>query len=233
MAKKKIAVLTGAGISAESGIKTFRDADGLWENHDVMEVASIEGWNKNPALVMEFYNARRKQLGEVEPNAGHTALIDLEEHFEVTIVTQNVDNLHERAGSKNIIHLHGELSKVRSLADPRIIYDVGDRPIQLGDTCEKGGQLRPHIVWFGEMVPMMEPATRVVLEADILMVIGTSLNVYPAAGLLDYISSDTPLYVVDPNIPPIGRHFDVLRTFEEKAGIGVPMAVQEIIEKYA
>src|SRR5690606_12179567 len=182
---EKIAVLTGAGISAESGIKTFRDADGLWEGHDVNEVATPEGWRRNMELVLDFYNQRRRQLFEVEPNNAHLALAALEDRFEVSIITQNVDNLHQRAGSTKVIHLHGELLKARSSVDPKLIFDW-EEDIKLGDLCKHQQQIRPHIVWFGEAVPMLEKAVEIVSEADIIMVIGTSMQVYPAAGLLDY-----------------------------------------------
>lgn len=199
---QKIAVLTGAGISAESGISTFRDAKGLWENHDIMEVASPEGWIKNPELVLAFYNKRRQQLKEVEPNAAHYYLKELEKKYEVVIITQNVDDLHERAGSSTVIHLHGELLKVRSEKNQKLIYDWKE-DIILGDLAEDGAQLRPHIVWFGEMVPMMERAMREVVSANILLVIGTSLQVYPAASLIDYIAYGNPVYVIDPSSIPI------------------------------
>ena len=198
---KKLTILTGAGISAESGISTFRDAGGLWEGHEVMDVASPEGWRKNRALVLEFYNQRRKQAAQVRPNAGHLALADLEKDFNVTIITQNVDNLHERAGSSNVIHLHGELSKVRSSLDENLILELDGWELKEGDKCEKGSQLRPHIVWFGEMVPMMEPAMQETLAADIFMVVGTSLQVYPAAGLLQYAKREIPKFLIDPRIP--------------------------------
>lgn len=195
---KKIAVLTGAGISAESGISTFRDANGLWENHDIMEVASPEGWMKNPGLVLQFYNQRRKQLKETEPNAAHYYLKNLEKNYDVVIITQNVDDLHERAGSSNIIHLHGELLKMRSEANESLIYNCeGD--IQLGDLAEDGTQLRPHIVWFGELVPKLEEAKKAVEACDILLIIGTSLQVYPAASLIHYQESGKPIYLIDPN----------------------------------
>jgi NAD-dependent deacetylase len=229
---KKVVVLTGAGISAESGLKTFRDSDGLWENYDVMEVASIDGWYKNPELILRFYNERRAQAYQAEPNEGHKALARLEEYFEVTIVTQNVDNLHEKAGSTQIIHLHGELSKVRSEEHPHLVYDYGDKPIQLGDKCALGSQLRPHIVWFGEAVPLMESAVAIAAQADIFMVVGTSLNVYPAAGLIDYVSSEVPIYIIDPNKPPVWKRPNLF-FIEEKGSTGVPKAVAEIIEKYA
>lgn len=196
--KNKICVLTGAGMSAESGLRTFRDADGLWENHDVMEVASIDGWYKNKELVLEFYNQRRSQLKNVKPNLGHLELVKLEKEFDVTIVTQNVDDLHERAGSKHIIHLHGELNKVCSVNDKSRAYDCeGD--IRLGDVDEFGHQLRPYIVWFGEEVPMMGEAMQYVQSADMIIVIGTSLQVYPAAGLLGYANNAHSIYYIDPN----------------------------------
>ncbi|MDH3710693.1 MAG: NAD-dependent deacylase [Cyclobacteriaceae bacterium] len=203
MSRRKLVVLSGAGISAESGIPTFRDADGLWEGHDVMEVASPQGWQRNPQLVLDFYNQRRKVARKVEPNRGHSILAELEEEFEVVIITQNVDDLHEKAGSSQVIHLHGELFKSRSTVDPSLIYDVEGWELNWGDTCEKGSQLRPHIVWFGEMVPMMEVAAVHAQQADIFIVVGTSLVVYPAAGLLDYVSSSVPKYIVDPNMPSV------------------------------
>ena len=194
---KHIVVLTGAGMSAESGIKTFRDADGLWEGHDVMEVATPEGFAANPELVLDFYNQRRRQLFEVEPNSAHINLAGLEDKFKVTIITQNVDDLHERAGSSNVIHLHGELLKVRSTYDAKSIQDWKTDLI-LGDVCEKGYQLRPHIVWFGEDVPMIERAVKICETADILIIIGTSMQVYPAAGLIHYVPEQTPTYFIDP-----------------------------------
>lgn len=196
---KKLVVLTGAGISAESGLKTFREMGGLWESYDVTEVASPEGWAANMELVLNFYNERRTQLETAEPNAGHTGLVELEEYFDVDIITQNVDNLHERAGSSNVLHLHGELTKVRSTVDETLIYDIGYKPIQKGDKCEKGSQLRPHIVWFGEMVPAMEAAAQIASRADIFAVVGSSLVVYPAAGLINYAPAGIPVFVVDPN----------------------------------
>lgn len=196
---KKIVVLTGAGMSAESGISTFRDANGLWENHDVMDVATPEGWKKNPELVLEFYNQRRRQLKSVKPNAAHFYLKELEERYEVSIITQNVDNLHERAGSSHVIHLHGELNKVRSEKNEQLIYDWSD-DLVWGDRGADGAQLRPHIVWFGEMVPMMERAAVETSTADIMLIIGTSLQVYPAASLIDYVAAETPIYVIDPEV---------------------------------
>lgn len=194
---KKIAVLTGAGISAESGISTFRDSGGLWENYDIMEVASPEGWRKNPDLVLEFYNQRRKQLNTVKPNDAHYYLKKLEDKYSVHIITQNVDDLHERAGSSSVLHLHGELLKVRSEKNEDLIYDCADE-IKMGDRAEDGAQLRPHIVWFGEMVPMLSKAVEIVGAADILLVIGTSLQVYPAASLVHYLGEGKPIYLIDP-----------------------------------
>lgn len=194
---KHLVVLTGAGISAESGIKTFRDADGLWEGHDVMEVATPQGFAKNPELVLNFYNQRRKQLLSVKPNEAHIALAALESTYKVTIITQNVDDLHERAGSSNIIHLHGELLKARSSKNEQDIK-TWKTDIQLGDLCQQGHQMRPHIVWFGEAVPMIEKAIDICETADILVIIGTSMQVYPAASLMDFIPRQTPIYYIDP-----------------------------------
>ncbi|MEZ4920874.1 MAG: Sir2 family NAD-dependent protein deacetylase [Saprospiraceae bacterium] len=189
---KKLVVLTGAGISAESGISTFRDADGLWENHRIEDVATPEAWMRNPELVLRFYNLRRQQLHSVQPNPGHLGLVGLEEHFEVDIITQNVDNLHERAGSSRVLHLHGELMKVRSDAYPGDVYEwPGD--LNLGDQCKRGYQLRPHIVWFGEAVPMMDEAIERAAQADVFMVVGSSLQVYPAAGLMGFAPADIPV----------------------------------------
>ena len=195
--KKHIVVLTGAGISAESGVKTIRDHDGLWEGHDVMQVASIQGFSNNPELVLDFYNQRRKQLKQVEPNAAHVVLAELEKKYEVSIVTQNVDDLHERAGSKNVLHLHGELRKVRSIGNPADIK-IWTEDIKLGDLCDHGYQLRPHIVWFGEDVPMIEKAVAICETADILMIIGTSMQVYPAASLMNFVKTSIPIYYIDP-----------------------------------
>lgn len=194
---KHLVVLTGAGISAESGLKTFRDADGLWEGHDVMEVASPEGFEANPELVLEFYNQRRKQLLEVQPNSAHIALAALEKRYHVSIITQNVDDLHERAGSSHVIHLHGELLKARNIIDKTSVFDC-KTDIKLGDVCPNGYQLRPHIVWFGEAVPMIETAMEICANADILLIIGTSMQVYPAAGLIHYAPRNTPIYFIDP-----------------------------------
>lgn len=200
---KKIVVLSGAGISAESNIKTFRDSGGLWEGYDISEVATPEGWAKNPELVLEFYNQRRKQALDAMPNAAHYGLVQLAKEHEVFIITQNVDNLHEKAGSRNVIHLHGELFKSRSTKDENLVYDIKDWQLNWGDKCELGSQLRPHIVWFGEMVPKMEEAVKIAQKADVFIVIGTSLVVYPAAGLVDYVSQKAQLFVIDPNLPLI------------------------------
>lgn len=222
-----IVVLTGAGISAESGINTFRDSGGLWEGHDIMEVASPQGWANNPELVLDFYNKRRKQAYDCTPNKAHLLLAELENRHTITIITQNVDDLHEKAGSTNVIHLHGELSKVRSSIDESIVYDIGGKSIELGDTCDKNSQLRPHIVWFGEAVPMMDTAIEITSKADVFLVIGTSLAVYPAAGLLEYTNPTTPIYVIDPNKPELLSNKNI--TFiEEKATVGV----EEYINKH-
>ncbi|MEL7428221.1 MAG: NAD-dependent deacylase, partial [Bacteroidota bacterium] len=196
--KEKIVVLTGAGISAESGIKTFRDAGGLWEGHDVMEVASPQGWRKNQELVLDFYNQRRRQLKEVNPNEAHHALVELEDRFDVSVITQNVDDLHRRAGSSKVIHLHGELRKVRSTQFEHLVYDW-ENDLTLNDRCERGYQLRPHIVWFGEAVPAMEVAVEEVYRADHILIVGTSMQVYPAAGLVGYAPPNASIYYVDPN----------------------------------
>lgn len=196
---KKLVILTGAGISAESGISTFRDSGGLWEQYRIEDVATPEAWHKNPKLVLEFYNQRRKQLLECQPNEAHYNLVKLEQYFDVHIITQNVDDLHERAGSKKILHLHGELRKAQSTVDPSLIYEIDGWELKWGDKCEKGSQLRPFIVWFGEPVPKIIEAEQITQTADIFVVIGTSLQVYPAAGLLQYVRHDAPIYIIDPN----------------------------------
>jgi len=229
--KKRLVVLTGAGISAESGIATFRDADGLWEGHDVMEVASPQGWRKNPALVLNFYNERRKNAHEVKPNAGHLALAGLEQDFDVHIITQNVDDLHERAGSSNVIHLHGKLFESRSTLDPKLVYEMKGWELNLGDKCERGSQLRPNIVWFGEPVTLMEKAIEEALSADIFLVAGTSLVVYPAAGLVHYVPEEVPVFVVDPKMPDI-PHRPNLQLYEENASTGMPKVVEKLLQNY-
>lgn len=226
---KTVVVLTGAGISAESGIKTFRDSDGLWEEHRIEDVATYDAWVRNPRLVLEFYNQRRRQLEQVQPNAAHIALAKLEKKYDVRIITQNVDNLHERAGSTNILHLHGELTKARSTLDESLVYDIGYKDILPGDTCKKGSQLRPHIVWFGEAVPNIMPAATLAQHADILLVIGTSLVVYPAAGLVNYAPSSVPKYYIDPNAANT-RYFNNLTVIKEKAGIAVPELVEKLLK---
>jgi NAD-dependent deacetylase len=230
--KKKLVVLTGAGISAESGLKTFRDSDGLWENFNVEDVATIDGWHRNPALVQQFYNQRRAQAFTAKPNAGHNALADLEKHFDVRIITQNVDNLHEKAGSTNVLHLHGELNKVRSVKNEDLIYEIGDKAIEMGDLAEDGGQLRPHIVWFGEMVPMIEVAADLCLNADIFVVVGTSMQVYPAAGVIGFVSDEAPKFILDPNSPEVSSQYKNVHFITETATVGVPQLAKLLLKKY-
>lgn len=222
MAKKHLVVLTGAGISAESGLKTFRDSDGLWEGYDINEVATATAWRRNPQLVLEFYNMRRKNVAEAQPNAAHVALAQLQDDFDVTIVTQNIDDLHERAGSKNIVHLHGEIFKMRSEKNEELIYPIHDA-IQWGDKAEDGAQLRPHIVWFEEPVPLMLEAAKVVKGADIFMIVGTSLVVYPAAGLVDYAPWPIPKFIVDKKVPYTSSLYN-LTTIEKPATEGMEEA---------
>ena len=218
---KKLVILTGAGISQESGIKTFRDSNGLWENHKVEDVASPEGWRKNPELVLEFYNQRRRQLAEVEPNEAHKLLVKLEEKYDVYIITQNVDDLHERAGSKKVLHLHGQLNLARSTGSSKLIKDIGYNDIKLGDKCEEGHQLRPHIVWFGEGVPNMFTAEDLAYNADIFVIIGTSMVVYPAAGLIMFTDKNAPIYVIDPNEISLRGRKDTTTFIKKKATEGV------------
>ena len=225
---KKITILTGAGISAESGISTFRDSNGLWEGHDVTEVASPQGWNKNKELVLDFYNKRRAQLYNVEPNSAHLGLKQLEKTYEVKIITQNVDDLHERAGSSSILHLHGELKKSRSTLDPTLIYNLNNEHINIGDKCEKGSQLRPHIVWFGEAVPAIEEAITIAKQSDIFIIIGTSLLVYPAASLYQYIKPDIPIYLIDPNLDDLPKVSNPLIHYKEKASKGVELLLKQL-----
>ncbi|TGE20199.1 SIR2 family NAD-dependent protein deacylase [Hymenobacter elongatus] len=226
--KKKIVVLTGAGISAESGLATFRGSDGLWEGHRVEDVASPEGWQRNPALVLDFYNQRRTAARAAVPNAGHQALVALEREFEVVIITQNVDDLHERAGSRHVMHLHGKLFEARSTRHENLVYPMTTDRIDLGDQCEKGHQLRPNIVWFGEAVPLMERAMEETATADIFLVVGTSLQVYPAANLVHYTPTGCPTYIIDPTQPPlIARpHLHLVR---EPATTGVPRVARELL----
>jgi NAD-dependent deacetylase len=226
---KKLVILTGAGMSSESGIKTFRDSGGLWEEYDVTEVATPEAWSKNMNLVLRFYNERRRQLATCKPNDGHLGLAQLEKYFDVRIITQNIDNLHERAGSTKILHLHGELTKARSTADPSLIYDIGYKDINRGDNCEKGSQLRPHIVWFGEEVPMMDEAVTLTSKADIFVVAGSSLNVYPAAGLINYAPAKASLWLIDPKdvVVPVSRRVEVIK---EKASMGIAILAERLLK---
>ena len=224
---KKLVVLTGAGMSAESGLKTFRESGGLWEEHDVLDVATPMAWAKDPELVLRFYNERRKQLLNAEPNEGHKGLARLEEYFDVHIITQNVDDLHEKAGSTKILHLHGELKMARSTADPFMKYEIDGWELKMGDVCEKGSQLRPDIVWFGEAVPAMEEAAHIASTADIFAVVGSSLNVYPAAGLIGYAPSKASLWLIDPNDVeiPLNRNVEVIK---EPASIGVEILKERL-----
>ena len=224
---KKLVVLTGAGISVESGIATFRDSGGLWEGHKVEDVATPEGWEKNPDLVLDFYNERRKQALEAKPNRAHEILVELEKNFEVIVITQNVDNLHERAGSAKVIHLHGSLFESRSTLDPSLIYPIEGWELKRGDKCEKGSQLRPNIVWFGEAVPMMDLAAQITSVADIFLVVGTSMVVYPAAGLIDYAPAKSIKWVVDPARPEV-LHIPNLNFIQEKASIGMALVREKL-----
>lgn len=226
---KKLVVLSGAGISAESGLKTFRDSDGLWEGYNIEDVATTGAWRRNPQLVLEFYNYRRRNVLDAKPNDAHYVLAELEKDFDVTIITQNIDDLHERAGSTDIFHLHGEIFKMRSEYNSQLIYDIKD-DISLGDKAEDGAQLRPHIVWFGEAVPMMEVAIPIVMKADLFVVIGTSLVVYPAAGLVNYAPHPIPKFIVDKRIPYISELFN-LTTIEKPATDGAK-ELKELLQKY-
>lgn len=228
---KKICVLTGSGISSESGLATFRDHDGLWEGHSVHEVASIDGWIKDPKKVLDFYNERRVKASEALPNKAHFLLAELESKAEITIITQNVDNLHQKAGSTSVIELHGSLFEAYPENHPNEIQRIDSKPINLGDVNNKGFQLRPNIVWFGEMVPKMEEAIYEVISADIFVVIGTSLLVYPAASLLSYVQKQTPVYVIDPVVPPISIQNNI-KIIQEKATIGVPILFDDLLTKY-
>lgn len=224
---KKVVILTGAGISAESGIKTFRDSDGLWEEYRVEDVATYDAYVRDPKLVLDFYNARRREVFKAKPNEGHRQLVRLEEKYDVQIITQNIDNLHEQAGSSHVLHLHGELTKARSDRDDNLIIDIGDREIHLGDKAPDGAQLRPHIVWFGEAVPNIEPAAEMCEKADYFVVIGTSMNVYPAAGLIHYVPRTSPCWLVDPKAVAISRPINIV---QEKAGTGVKKVVEELLK---
>ena len=227
--KPKLVVFTGAGISAESGIKTFRDSGGLWEEFDINEVATPQAWEKNKPLVLDFYNKRRKQVLEAQPNKAHFALVELEAKYDVQIITQNIDDLHERAGSKKVLHLHGEITKSRSTVEDSLVYKIKNADIQLGDKCEKGSQLRPHIVWFGEAVPMMDIANLMAEKADIFIVVGTSLAVYPAAGLIDYSPQQIPKYLIDPSDVKVNGIAN-LTIIKEKASVGLPQLALELLK---
>ena len=228
--KKRLVVLTGAGISAESGLKTFRDADGLWEGYNIMEVATPEGWEQNPSLVQTFYNERRKQVLAAEPNDAHFILARLEEHFDVQIITQNIDNLHERAGSTQITHLHGVITLAQSDHNPSLVYPINGSEIKMGELCELGSQLRPHVVWFGEAVPMIEVAASLCEKADYFLLVGTSLAVYPAAGLLDFVPANVIKLIVDPKIPTVKRYQNVMRI--EKTATAGMKDVLELLMAY-
>jgi len=225
---KKLVVLSGAGISAESGLATFRDSGGLWEGYKVEDVATPEAWQKNPSLVLEFYNQRRRSARAAKPNRGHEVIAELQREFDVTVITQNVDDLHERAGSKTVLHLHGSLFESRSTADDSLVYTVNGTELNLGDKCERGSQLRPNIVWFGEMVPMIEVAARITSGADFFIVVGTSLVVYPAAGLIDYVPHDAPKYLVDPKLPSVSQSGFTM--IEAKASVGLEKVKAELLK---
>jgi NAD-dependent deacetylase len=224
-----IVILTGAGISAESGLKTFRDSDGLWEGYDIEEVATPEGWLRNPALVQDFYNMRRKSVLESKPNVAHYALAKLEEKYSVTIVTQNIDDLHERAGSTNVVHLHGIITRSQSSKNPKLTYPIDGWEIKMDEVCELGLPLRPHVVWFGEMVPMIETAAQICSDADVFILVGSSLAVYPASGLINYVMADVPMYIIDPKIPEVHGFPDIIK-IAEKATVGVPRVVSELMK---
>jgi len=223
--KKKLVVLTGAGISAESGLKTFRDTDGLWEGYNVYDVATPEAWRKNPDLVQDFYNERRKQVLVAQPNDAHRGLVELEKYYDVYIITQNIDDLHERAGSSNVIHLHGVITRSQSDLNPGLTYPIEGWEIKMGDRCELGSQLRAHVVWFGESVPMIETASEICESADIFVLVGSSLAVYPAAGLINFVPSQSPRYIIDPRIPEVRNRKQVIR-IEKTATEGVKELLQ-------
>ena len=224
-----IVILTGAGISAESGLKTFRDSDGLWEGYDIEEVATPQAWRRNPLLVQQFYNERRKSVLEAKPNAAHLALAKLEEKYKVTIITQNIDDLHERAGSTNVVHLHGIITKSQSSKNPGLTYPINGWEIRMDEVCELGSPLRPHVVWFGEDVPMIETAMNICMKADIFMLVGSSLAVYPAAGLVGYVGHEVTKYIIDPRIPVVFNLTQLVK-IEEKATVGVPKLVDELLK---
>ncbi|MFD1257889.1 NAD-dependent deacetylase [Mucilaginibacter terrae] len=225
---QKIIILTGAGISAESGLRTFRDSDGLWEGYNIEDVATPQAWARNPELVQDFYNQRRKGVLEAQPNAAHYALAKLQEKYDVTIITQNIDDLHERAGATNVVHLHGVITRSQSSANPKLTYPINGWEIKMNEVCELGSPLRAHVVWFGEDVPMIEPAARLCATADIFILVGTSLAVYPAAGLIDYVPVEVPKYIIDPKIPEV-RNYGSVYKIEEKATVGLVKLVQELM----
>lgn len=226
---ENLVVLTGAGISAESGLKTFRDSDGLWEGYNIEDVATPEAWEWNPTLVQEFYNMRRKSVLEAKPNAAHYALAKLEEKYKVTIITQNIDDLHERAGSTNVVHLHGIITRSQSSKNPNLTYPINGWELKMGELCELGSQLRAHVVWFGEPVPMIDRAAQICSQADMFMLVGSSLAVYPAAGLINFVPADVQKYIVDPKIPSVYGIGSMIK-IEEKAAIGVPRLVEELLK---
>lgn len=226
--KPKLIILTGAGISAESGLQTFRDSDGLWEGYDIYDVATPEAWERDPALVQDFYNMRRKSVLEAQPNAAHYSLKELEVKYDVTIITQNVDDLHERAGSSSVLHLHGIITKSQSSINADLVYDIQGWELKMGEVCELGSQLRPHVVWFGEAVPMFEMAMQIASKADIFLIIGTSLAVYPAASLIDYVPHSSQKIIVDPKTTYM-RNINNLRVINENAGSGVPKLVRQLL----
>lgn len=228
---KKVVVLTGAGMSADSGLATFRGSDGLWEGHDISEVATLEGWYNNPGKVLDFYNQRRAQSFKAKPNEGHIAVAELEKHFDVTVITQNVDDLHERGGSSNVIHLHGMLREARSVDDPYEITDIGKKEIKIGDQASDGSQLRPNVVWFGEPVPLIEKSASIISSADLCIVIGTSLVVYPAAGLTDFVQEDAPKFIVDPSTPEIYA-YEEWTHIKEPAKTGMIKLKEKLIKEY-
>ena len=227
---QKLVVLSGAGVSAESGLKTFRDSDGLWEEYDVMEVATPEAWKANPKLVLEFYNKRREQVLNAQPNSAHVDIARLDKQYDVTVITQNIDDLHERSGSKNVLHLHGQITQSRSSAEENLIYELNGSQIKIGDLCEHGSQLRPNIVWFGEAVPNISAAQKIVSQADILLIVGTSLNVYPAAGLIHCTDFRVKKFLVDPKYVHL-TDIENLEVIKEKATVGVPQAIQSLINQ--
>jgi len=225
---KKIVVLTGAGISAESGLRTFRDSDGLWEGYNIEDVATPEAWRRNPKLVQDFYNERRKNVLDAKPNAAHYALAELEEKYDVTIITQNIDNLHERGGSTNVVHLHGIITRSQSSINPKLTYPIDGWEIKMDEVCELGSPLRAHVVWFGEDVPMIENAARICADAELFILVGSSLAVYPAAGLINYVKPGVPKYIIDPKIPQVSQNRSIIK-MEEKATVGVPLLVNQLL----